>query len=62
MNENDLQEIIAAALAEYSAKNDLPLDLKTLQEKGFSEEAGLIISLGSNEFHLNIHQTVFDGE
>lgn len=62
MEERDFEEILTFALREYAKVNDLPLEVATVKEKGFGEDAGLIVSLGDNEFHVDIHQTVFEGE
>lgn len=62
MNEHDFEDIVMQALAEYAKSNDLPLKTKTVKEKGFGEEAGLIVTVGEAEFHLAITQTVFEGE
>jgi hypothetical protein len=62
MEERDFEEILTFALREYAKVNDLPLEVATVKEKGFGEDVGLIVSLGANEFHVNITQTVFEGE
>jgi hypothetical protein len=45
MNEHDFEDIVMQALAEYAKSNDLPLKTKTVKEKGFGEEAGLIVTV-----------------
>lgn len=62
MNEKDFEDIVSQAIAEYAKTNDLPLKVETVKEKGFGEEAGLIVNVGGSEFHLAITQTVFEGE
>jgi len=63
MNEHDFEDILAQALAEYAKNNDLPLKINTVKQKGFGKEAGLIVSVGeTEEFHLTINQTLFEGE
>jgi len=62
MNEFDLEELLKLALAAYAKDNDLPLKLQTVKEKGFGGEAGLLVSLGEDEFHLAITQTAFGEE
>lgn len=60
MDEREFEEILTAALTEYAKANDLPMVVVTVKEKGFGEDSGLIVSLGANEFHVNLTQTVFD--
>ena len=61
MDEHMFEEIVKEALADYAEENDLPIDVVTAKDKGFTkDEAGLIIKIGVNEFHLFIHQTVFE--
>lgn len=60
MDESDFEDIVKLALAEYARTNDLPMELVTVKEKGFGDEAGIIVNMGGNEFHLAITQTVFE--
>jgi len=63
MNEHDFENILSQALADYAKNNDLPLKAASVIEKGYGKEAGLIVEVGAEEFHLSITQTVFeDGE
>ena len=62
MNESDFEDIVLLALKEYAKSNDLPMGLATVREKGFGEEAGILVKVGDSEFHLAIHQTVFEGD
>lgn len=62
MDESDFEEIVKLALTMYARENDLPMQLVTVKDKGFGDEAGLLVTLGENEFHLAITQTVFEEE
>lgn len=63
MTQREFEEIVKLAMADYANANDLPITVETLQEKGFSEdESGLIVTVGGDEFHLAINQTVFEDE
>lgn len=59
MEERDFEELVSSAIAEFASSNEIPIDIKTLVEKGFSTDAGLIIKIGAYEFLVAISQTVF---
>lgn len=62
MTETDFQEFLQAAIREYAEKNDLPITVETIQEKGYGDGPGIIVQIGEDEFSSNITQLVFEGE
>lgn len=62
MDERDFEELVNQALIEFAKAHDIPISSKTLTEKGFSEDPGLIVQIGEDEFFVNLSQTVSGGE
>lgn len=60
MDENDFEAVVTESLKAFAGENDLPMEVVTIREKGFGKEAGVIVRLGGNEFHMTITQTVFE--
>lgn len=58
MTEEEFEEVLGIALKEFAKFGDLPIEVKTVKEAELGEEAGLLVTVGDSEFHVQITQTV----